>query len=429
MQGERVMRDFMSAMRSAMRRFAHEARGTTAMTFALSTPVLLGATALAVDYTDLSSRRQRLQQLADSAALAGAREMRLGNQAAGAVNGVAQNYVNANALMVTSSPIGFSGSVSGDKSSYSVVLTADLPSYVAKSLGIIATSVAAKATAKHTSGPPICVVALDENSNSNIDLNNSSRLIGNGCSIFSNSAKPEGIHAVGGTLVQTSYTCVVGGAGGGGVFSPAAKTGCPKTPDPLAARAAPLPSACDPTKMSVTISGTTTTLYPGIYCNGLRITGGAKVTFAAGVYHIKDGQFWVDGGATITGAYTGFYFTGDHANLRFDQDSTIDLTAPKDGLLAGMLFFQDRKADDVEDFIIDSNNAAKLIGTVYLPKGVLSLNGSQPVGQASAFTIVVAQRIKQTLTSTMTLNTQYNITDVPVPNGLGSNSGAIALVN
>lgn len=423
------MTGFMSAMRSLMQRFALETRGTTAMTFALSTPVLLAATALAVDYTDLSSRQQRLQQLADSAALAGAREMRLGNQAAGAVNGIAQNYIDANAAMVSPNPIGFSGAVSGDKSSFSVVLTAELPSYVAKSFGVMATSVSAKATAKLTSGPPICVVALDENSNSNIDLNNSAKLMGNGCSVFSNSAKPEGIHLSGGTLMQSSYTCVVGGAGGGGVFSPAAKTGCPKTPDPLAARPTPLPSACDPTKMSVTISGTSTTLYPGIYCNGLRITNGANVTFAAGTYTIKDGQFRVDGGSTITGAYTGFYFTGDHATFRFDSDSTINLTAPKDGVLAGMLFFQNRNVSDTEDFIIDSNNAAKLIGTVYLPKGNLKLGGAQPVGQASAFTIVVAKTIQQSNSSTMVLNTQYNATDVPVPNGLGSNSGAIALVN
>lgn len=422
------MTGFMSAMRSLMQRFALETRGTTAMTFALSTPVLLAATALAVDYTDLSSRQQRLQQLADSAALAGAREMRLGNQAAGAVNGVAQNFIDANAAMVSPNPIGFSGSVSGDKSSFSVVLTAELPSYVAKSFGVMSTNVSAKATAKLTSGPPICVVALDETSNSGIDLNNSAKLMGNGCSVFSNSAKPEGIHAAGGTLVQTSYTCVVGGAGGGGVFSPAAKTGCPKTPDPLATRAAPTYAGCTPANTSLTITGGSVTLYPGTYCNGLRITGGATVKLAAGTYTIKDGQFRVDGGSSITGAYTGFYFTGDHANLRFDQDSVIDLTAPKDGAMAGILFFQSRNADR-EDFIIDSNSAGKLIGTVYLPNGVLSLNGKQPVGQASAFTIVVAQQVKQTSTSTMTLNTQYNATDVPVPNGLGSNSGAIALVN
>lgn len=411
-----------------LRRGLHDIRGGAALTFALSTPVLLGVTALAVDYTDLSSRKQRMQQLADSAALAGAREMRLGNQASDAVDGVARNFVDGNANMVTTAPIAFAGSVSADKSSYTVTLSADLPTYVAKAMGVMTTAVGARATAKLTSGPPICVVGLDTNSNSTIDLNNSAKMMGNGCSVFSNSNKPQGIHTSGGALLQSSYTCSVGGAGGGGVFSPAAKTGCPVTPDPLAARAGPAVPACDAAKTNLTISGGSVMLYPGIYCGGLKITNGATVTFAAGTYIIKDGQFRVDGGAAISGSYVGFYFTGVNASLRFDAASTIDLTGPKNGVMAGILLFQDRSSDD-QTFQIDSGNAGKLIGTVYLPKGNLQLGGAQPVGQASAFTIVVSKTIQINNSATMVLNTQYNATDVPVPTGLGSQAGAVALVN
>jgi hypothetical protein len=43
----------------------------------------------------------------------------------------------------------------------------------------------------------------------------------------------------------------------------------------------------------------------------------------------------------LTGTQVGIYLTGPGSNLTFATDSTISLSAPKDGPLAGLLIFDD----------------------------------------------------------------------------------------
>ncbi len=60
----------------------------------------------------------------------------------------------------------------------------------------------------------------------------------------------------------------------------------------------------------------------------------------------------------------GFYLSGLLTLMFFDSGTTIDLTAPKDGSLAGILFFEDRKALPLRVHRIGSNNARNLVGTI-----------------------------------------------------------------
>jgi len=69
------------------------------------------------------------------------------------------------------------------------------------------------------------------------------------------------------------------------------------------------------------------------------VTNGAQVTFADGIHVIKTGPFVVDNNASVTGAHVAFYLQGTGANLTFAAASTINLAAPKDGSLAGILVF------------------------------------------------------------------------------------------
>ena len=415
--------DFVTRARS----FLTDLGGGVAMTFAVSTPAVLGATALAVDYSNLGFARGRLQELADSAALGAARELRLA-QGANSALVVAQNFVNANARTVSPNGVTFDGAIASDKSSVTVTLSSSVPLYVAQAMGMLTSTVGAKATAKLTNGPPLCVVGLDQNSNWGIALDQSARLMANGCTVYSNSPKPNGLASQSSSLLQSSLACVVGGVGGGSAnFSPQPKTGCPVLRDPLASRATPSVGACDPTKSNTVISSGSVSLYPGVYCGGLRVTGSATVSLMAGTYVMKDGDLRVDTGATLSGTYVGFYFTGD-SKFRFDSASNLNLSAPKDGVMAGMLFFQNPNADKAT-FQLDSNNASNLLGTIYLPKGDLQFGGNQPVAQNSAFTIIVANTVYLHAGPTMYMNTNYAGTDVPVPDNLGSNSGGIALTN
>ncbi len=69
----------------------------------------------------------------------------------------------------------------------------------------------------------------------------------------------------------------------------------------------------------------------------------------------------VSGGATLKGANVGLFFTGKGAVLRFDADTKIDLTAPRDGVMAGMLVFEDRNSPLNQKHEILSNDAKVLL--------------------------------------------------------------------
>lgn len=171
-------------------------------------------------------------------------------------------------------------------------------------------------------------------------------------------------------------------------------------------------------------------------------------------------------------------------------NSHIDLKAPKTGLLAGLLFFEDpddrpeprelrlgnllkvvlgagghhagvelRDSEDdggvvfnlvnrtagqilwpVDDYgkkvfgktvrqLIASDDARNLLVTIYFPNGLLHVAGKSPIAAQSAYTIIVARKIRIDEGPDMVLNTGYDKTDVPVPDGVGPVNGNVALVN
>jgi hypothetical protein len=195
----------------------------------------------------------------------------------------------------------------------------------------------------------------------------------------------------------------------------------------------------------------TVTLEPGTYCGGLKITGNAVVTLRPGVYVMKDGPLIVEKRATMSGQNVGLYFTGDRGGLRFDKDTTISLTAPKDGVMAGLLISEDRTVSNPVTAILDvvegvlppppppgpvkplreyriiSNNARTMLGTIYLPAGRLIIDSEKPVADQSAYTVIVAQLVNLYEGPNLVLNARYSQTDIPVPQGVGPTSGTAVL--
>ena len=102
----------------------------------------------------------------------------------------------------------------------------------------------------------------------------------------------------------------------------------------------------------------------------------------------------------------------------FDSGTTIDLTAPKDGPLAGILFFEDRKALPLRIHRIGSNNARNLVGTIYLPLGILFVDANAPVADNSAYTALVVRSLQLSEGPNLVLHSDYKSTDIPVPDGL-----------
>ena len=157
---------------------------------------------------------------------------------------------------------------------------------------------------------------------------------------------------------------------------------------------------------------------PGVYCGGLLISGNSQVTFNAGVYIIKGDRFRVVDAAKIVGENVGFYLADDKAQFEFTDDTSIHLTAPKQGPLTGILFFETRSASEGQMHRIRSNDARVLVGTVYLPKGRFMVESKAPVAAESEFTAVVAKSVELLGQPNLVLNADYDQSDIPAPQGL-----------
>ena len=164
------------------------------------------------------------------------------------------------------------------------------------------------------------------------------------------------------------------------------------------------------------------TILPGVYCGGLHIDGNSIVTLDPGEYIIKDADFHVDSNSSIDGDGVGIYLTND-ATLHFDSNTQVDLSAPTTGDMAGMLIFQDRADSGTNS--IDSNAVAKLEGTIYMPSGVLSSDSNTNITGSSAFTIIIASQMVLDSNATLTFNTDYKDSDVPLPGELASTGSLV----
>ncbi len=165
-------------------------------------------------------------------------------------------------------------------------------------------------------------------------------------------------------------------------------------------------------------------LEPGTYCGGLLIAGNSEVSFSAGLYVMKGGPLLIQDQSAVQGAYVGFFFTGVNAVFDFSPDTDIDLSAPRDGVMAGLLFYEDRNSEWNGIYAIRSNSARNLLGTIYLHNSTLLVDANAPIAQVSAYTAVVVRKLNLQAGPHLILNTRYGETDVPVPDnirGLASN--------
>jgi len=393
--------------------FASDARGAIIIIFAVVLPVMLLSVGAAIDYGQLYSKRTVLQGAADASALAAASELRLANWQRSDIEAVAKNSADAN-LKEMPGTVGFSVEVSQNPPAVTVALTQTPGLYFMDQVtGNKETVIKASATARIAGSVPICMLILEESQNAALKVNNAARITGNECAIYSNSVSSRGISVHTAGTLAAELICTVGGASGGDdSFKPGPLTDCPIMEDPLARRKAPYIEPCKETNLKVS---KTTTLDPGTYCGGLAIGASADVILSPGVYVMQEGPFSISGKAKVRGEYVGFYLTGKKSTFSMGPNTTIDLSAPKDGSMAGILFFEDRNADLSQKHTIRSNAARSLVGTFYLPRGSLTIDATKPLFDKSAYTIIIARTLDMFSGPDLILNSEYDNSDIPIP--------------
>jgi Flp pilus assembly protein TadG len=406
-------------------RFIQDKSGTAVVVLGLALPALVGGVAAAVDHANLASRRAKLQVAADTAALAAAKEFGIANADNARIAQVAK--VVASSRIAGDAPGGTNAVADArviNGSDVEVHIRETVKGALSNLVGLPTAELQVRAVAHSSGSVRLCLLALETADPAAIGLNQSASLTAERCSVLSNSRHPLGIVSRDGATLRAERICSVGGASGTG-YMPAPLTDCPARGDPLASRPAPAQGACDHTNHPPI--NTSRALSPGVYCGGLRVMGGAAVSLSPGTYVMRGGPLVVSGSATLSGENAGFYLTGQNASFNFGPQTTISLSAPKTGAMAGILFFRDRAAAPDQHFIL-SNNARRLVGTIYLPNSLLQIDAARPVADQSAYTVIVARQVRLFSGPNLVLNSNYNATDVPVPDGVGPLGANVSLV-
>jgi Flp pilus assembly protein TadG len=406
-----------------IRKYWHATSGTTAVMFALSLPAIMGAVGVASDFAIYNMKQGKLQSAADSAALAGAKEFSVSTSSKDSISASAKSFALASYDGTT--PITVAATVDATKKTVTVDLNEVWSPFFAHFLGAQVTPVVARATASAAGRGNICVLLLNPGASKTGLVDSGSTITANGCDIYSNSNASDGITVNSSGTITADTTCSVGGVSNGGVISPAATTDCPVVEDPLASRVPPSFAGCDFNKF--VLSKGSATLNPGTYCGGITISGTGAATFSPGTYVIKDGEFTLSGKSSITGKHVGFYLVGAASLINFTGNTTVDMTGADTGNMSGLLFFEDRGAPLLREHRINSNNAANLTGTIYLPRGTLLVDPSSKVGATSAYTAIIAQKLKVQFGPQLILNSNYGATDVPVPTGIKASEQVVLL--
>jgi Flp pilus assembly protein TadG len=338
----------------------------------------LAAAGLAIDMGYLRYERRLMQSAADSAAMAAATDLNLGNAAqadtdaldVAGLNGF-NNGVNNTTVTVT------------DLSATEVQVQVQqiLPSFFMKIAGVNNSTIQATATA--TIAPSNgCIYALQAGG---ITLN--AGVNSPNCGVVDN-----GPLLGSGNITAASVGVVGDFSGYTGVSSSTIEQITQPAGDPLAYVTPPGIGVC--TQTNFAWNAGTTALVAGVYCGGIAISGGS-VTFGPGLYILTGAVGLVVSGtgtATDGGAGVTFYNT-DRGAISFSGTGTVSFTAPTtgvSGLPAELLFYQDPSDAAAADLSMGGTGNAVLNGALYFPTAPLTIAGSL---SPTTNTLVVASSV------------------------------------
>ena len=159
----------------------------------------------------------------------------------------------------------------------------------------------------------------------------------------------------------------------------------------------------------------TLTLSPGTY-RGLDIAEG-HVRMREGIYHIVDAPLIVRRRATLSGEGVTIIFHGEFATFSVLDEARLDVTAPVTGETAGFVIAENRRAETGSSKPLRSrltgSGHVQAIGTVYLPRQLLSITGDGAAEQASPLLQIVAHDVEMTDQGGLHIEFDTSKTDVP----------------
>jgi len=360
-------------------RLWNDRRGNALMIAGVAMPLVVGAAGLATDTIQWVLWTRELQRAADSAAFAGVFANVQANASKTAAQAVADDLA-ASKNNHTIVPL---------RSGYPIVTYPTSPNWsygvkvqvsIQQTLGFsslfrtTAPIITVSATAAYVDLGDFCMGALKKSGGSGITVQGSSTT-NLGCGAIANSTYNPSVNTNGGTYNFNAP--VVAGAGS----LPSSMNGVTKLepyhapiPDPFAGKYnTTVPSPCNGQ-----INGSQTTFGPGCY-KDFSFTGNKNYTLQPGVYYVKNTDFSITGGNTLTGTGVTIILTGDTpGSVKVTGNPLVQLSAPTDTTSPyyKMLFIQASNAtlDNTNTFSGDSGSYFD--GAMYFPSGNITFSGS-----------------------------------------------------
>jgi hypothetical protein len=364
---------------------SRDQRGSAAILFALSMPMLIGGLGLGFEVSNWYMIERGMQIAADAATLAASS------------NGGSNYDVEAKAV---AAQYGFTTGVTvaknvacpgGGSTCYSVTILGSVPLYLSPVVGYAGNGSGRQnlsATSIATQTRPYCVLALASSGAAGIQTSGAPNANLAGCSIKSNTSATCNGHNLG-----ADYGDTVGTNNGCGVSE---RSGVAPSADPYSGLAANMPanalSTCGgsfPQESGKNLPASN--LWAGnapnwsgnkIVCGDLQLTGNVIVSTAPGVLIIENGQldtngftFQTSSGSALTVVFSGT--NGGSYTHATTGSGTIDVAAPTSGPWSGVAIYQDPiLTSGVNISAAGMSPTWDITGLVYLPHSSVTLDGA-----------------------------------------------------
>ena len=381
--------------------------GQSLVLAAFAMTCLVGFVALAADVGTMYRERRLVQTAADSAAIAGAAELRFGGAAAAAQTAAAQNgftnNTNGATVTVNGPPNGPASGPHAHNASYvEVIVAQSQPTLFMNLFGRSAMTVSARAVATNSPFSSGCIYTLGT-SGAGIIGSGGATLSDPGCGIIIDSSSTQALNLSGGASINVQSIGIVGldNLSGGATVHPAPVTGIVAVSDPLSFLQPSAPSF-NPASLSCANNGSvsggqTKTLAPsgpvacynGISASGgstlnitnpgtivvngnLSLSGGSTANFGPGLYYIT-GQFSASGGDSTNGTGVTFFAASPGGSFNLSGGVNMNLSAPLSGTENGILFWQAQ--GDASSITMSGGASSVVQGIVYAPSAQLTMSG------------------------------------------------------
>ena len=412
-------------MKALLKRLLRNDRGSIALKFALIVPGVALLSVGAIDLNSVHSAQNRLQGIADAAALAGASDLALATDGRPALSR-ADAYYRAELAEwsnpPTIKPI-FELVTRGGQRALKVRLEAQRPSFFANMLPPGGWKFNSEAIASPMGLTPLCVLITGQTGTNLLTLTETGRVTAPSCMVHSN----RDIDVQGGMISAAAVQAVTSARG---YISPVPNTGAAVIPDPFVGLKLDYGKTLVCTAEEILLNRVRViagvhVIPPGRHCGGIDAAGSARVILLPGEHFFLGGHLITAGQATLEGDDVVLFFD-DGSRFDFRGMSVVNLRGRKTGEYAGLVMGSTRA--NKQDFLISADNVRTLLGVIYVPSARLIVEGRRPVAQDSAWTVIVAQSMFMRGTPSLFINANYNGSSVPVPDGVGPGANRPRLV-